>query len=227
MGFGPVAPEADEPLFHAEWEERALGVMLCASALGHWNIDESRHSREDRHPVDYYSSSYYELWQKGLERLLMKHDVVTAEELAAGRPLAPGPAEPRILTADRVADSLRRGTPYERSPDAEPRFRPGDRVRARVLNPPTHTRLPRYTRGRIGVVEANHGCHVFPDTNAHGEGEQPQWLYTIRFDGTELWGDDAEPGLTVSIDAWEPYLEPVEAADPVTGVIGITGGDSR
>lgn len=80
------------------------------------------------------------------------------------------------------------------------------------MNPHGHTRLPRYARGKVGVVEARHGCHVFPDTNAHGLGEEPQWLYTVRFDGTELWGDDAEAGVTVSIDAWEPYLESAQGA---------------
>ncbi len=208
MGFGSVEPEIDEPWFHAEWEKRVLGMTLCAGALGHWNLDESRHARENRHPADYYSSTYYEIWQKGLERLLVRHGVVTGEELAAARSLAPGPGNPRILTADRVPDTLRRGGPCDRPANADARFAVGDRVRTRVINPRGHTRLPRYARGKVGVVEAVHGCHVFPDSNAHGNGEQPQWLYTVRFDGTELWGDDAEAGVTVSIDAWEPYLEP-------------------
>ncbi|HEX5633734.1 MAG TPA: SH3-like domain-containing protein, partial [Gemmatimonadales bacterium] len=71
---------------------------------------------------------------------------------------------------------------------------------------PHHTRLPGYARGRPGVVEAVHGAHVFADTHAHGLGEQPQWLYTVVFDARALW-DDAQPGLRVSVDAWEPYLE--------------------
>ena len=208
MGFGRVEPEEDEPWFHADWEKRVLGMTLCAGALGHWNLDESRHAREDRHPADYYGSTYYEIWQKGLERLLARHGVVTDEELAAGRSLADGPSNPRILTADRVADTLRRGGPCDRPPASDARFAPGDRVRTRVVNPRTHTRLPRYARGKVGVVEAAHGAHVYPDANAHGEGERPQWLYTVRFTGSELWGEGAEPGLTVSIDAWEPYLDP-------------------
>ncbi len=208
MGFGPVNPEDDEPVFHAEWEKRVLGMTLCAGALGHWNLDESRHARENRHPADYYSSSYYEIWQKGLERLLVRHDVVTDEELAARQSLRPGPEGQRILTADRIPRTLRRGGPCDRPAISAARFEPGDPVRTRVINPHSHTRLPRYARGKAGVVEARHGCHVYPDANAHGHGEQPQWLYTIRFEGTELWGDGAERGLTVSIDAWEPYLEP-------------------
>lgn len=207
MGFGRIEPEDDEPWFHADWEKRVLGMTLCAGALGHWNLDESRHARENRHPADYFGSTYYEIWQKGLERLLVRHGVVTEEELEAKRSLAPGPPNPRILAADRVAATLRKGGPCDRPATTDARFNPGDQVRTKVINPRTHTRLPRYARGRIGVVESRHGCHVYPDANAHGQGEQPQWLYTVRFDGTELWGSDAEPGLTVSIDAWEPYLE--------------------
>ncbi len=91
------------------------------------------------------------------------------------------------------------------------RFPPGARVRTRRTDPPHHTRLPRYARGVPGVVERVHGVHVLPDTHAHGAGEQPQWLYTVRIDGAALWGDDAEPGLSVTIEAWEGYLHAVEA----------------
>ncbi len=208
MGFGPIDPEPDEPYFHAEWEKRVLGMTLCAGALGHWNLDESRHARENRHPADYYRSTYYEIWQKGLERLLLRHGVVTEAELEARQSQAPGPDNPRVLTADRVPGVLSRGGPCDRPATTEARFAPGDEVRTKVINPRGHTRLPRYARGKLGVVESRHGCHVYPDSNAHGGGEQPQWLYTVRFDGTELWGADAEAGLTVSIDAWEPYLGP-------------------
>jgi nitrile hydratase len=88
------------------------------------------------------------------------------------------------------------------------RFAVGDTVKTRVINPTTHTRLPRYARGKQGVVEVVRGVFVFPDSNAHGRGEDPRWLYTVRFDGAELWGADAEPHTQVSIDAWEPYLDP-------------------
>jgi nitrile hydratase len=211
MGFGPVEPEVDEPVFHAEWEQHALGLTLCAGALGHWNLDQSRFARENRHPADYYSSSYYEIWTKGLEQLLVDHGVITADELAAGRSLRSGPRSDRVLTADRVARALARGGPVDREPTTEARFAVGDQVRTREMNPTGHTRLPRYVRGKSGVIEAVHGAHVFPDSHAHGGGENPQWLYTVRFAGTELWGEGAEPGLTVSVDAWEPYLVP--AAD--------------
>ncbi|MFN4098290.1 MAG: nitrile hydratase subunit beta [Pararhodobacter sp.] len=205
MGFGPVAPEVDEPLFHADWEARALAVVLCCGALGRWNLDESRHARETLPPAVYYSSSYYEIWIRALEVLLQRHDLVSPGELAKGRALARDP-DPRRLTAEKVPAVLARGAPCDR-PAAPPRFAPGQRVRARNAHPRGHTRLPTYLAGHTGVVEAEHGGFVLPDTNAHGQGEQPQTLYTVVFDGAEVWGTDGEPGLTISADLWEGYLE--------------------
>jgi nitrile hydratase len=107
---------------------------------------------------------------------------------------------------------LHRGRPTERPARDPARFRIGDRIRAKNIHPATHTRLPRYVRGRLGIIESLHGCHVFPDTNALGRGENPQWLYTVRFNAPDLWGPDADPNVCVSVDAWEPYLEPAEQA---------------
>jgi len=59
----------------------------------------------------------------------------------------------------------------------------------------------------VGVVERIQGCHVFPDAVVAGAGEDPQWLYTVRFDARELWGADADPTVKVSVEAFEPYLE--------------------
>ncbi|MGH8965360.1 MAG: SH3-like domain-containing protein, partial [Actinomycetes bacterium] len=95
--------------------------------------------------------------------------------------------------------------------DKPARFAVGDRVRTRNIHPTGHTRLPRYARAKHGVVERVHGAHVFPDTNAHGAGECPGWLYGVRFTGRELWGEDADERLTVVVDAWEAYLEPAGA----------------
>jgi nitrile hydratase len=208
MGLGPVAPEADEPLFHAPWEARALGITLACGAMGHWTIDESRHARENRHPVDYLSSSYYEIWTKGIEVLLTRHGFVTAQELAAGHAQEPGTIPKRVLKAADVAAVLAKGGPTARPPDQPARFSVGDRVRTINLSPTGHTRLPRYARDKQGVIALVHEPHVFPDTNAHGQGENPQWLYTVVFTGPELWGRDADPTLSVSVDAWESYLEP-------------------
>lgn len=208
MGFGPVAPEKDEPYFHADWEKRALGLTLSSGAFGAWTIDESRHARESLPPATYLAASYYEIWTRALEALLERHGFATRAEIDTGhKQLAPATPR-RILTADRVAATLARGGPCDRPVAMAPRFKPGDAVRTRNINPTTHTRLPRYARARTGVIEAVQGAYVFPDDNAHGKGENPQWVYTVVFAGPEIWGQDADPTLTVSIDAWESYLEP-------------------
>ncbi|MGE0499304.1 MAG: nitrile hydratase subunit beta [Rhizobiaceae bacterium] len=209
MGFGPVAPETDEPVFHAEWEKRALGLTLCAGAMGHWSIDESRHARESLHPADYYASSYYEIWIKGLEKLLERHDVVSVAERQAGGSLGPSRPPKRVLKAEDVPAVLAKGGPCDRPVETAPLFQAGDRVRTRNFSPEGHTRLPRYARGRTGTVEAMREGYVFPDTNAHGQGENPQWVYTVVFDAAEIWGAGSDMTLTVSIDAWESYLEKV------------------
>ena len=207
MGFGPVAPEMNEPVFHGDWEKRALGLTLSCGAFGAWNIDESRHARESIPPADYLSASYYEIWIRALETLLQRHGFATAEELASGHHLQPNREPKRVLKADMVAGVLARGGPCDRPVAETPLFAVGDKVRTRNFNPQTHTRLPRYARARTGVIEAVQGSFVFPDDNAHGKGENPQWVYTVVFDATEIWGEGADPTLTISIDAWESYLE--------------------
>jgi hypothetical protein len=188
-GFGPVVAEPDEPVFHADWERRVFALTLALGAGGLWNIDASRFAREDRPPAEYLSKSYYELWLAGLERLLEERGYPT-----------------RVLAASDVEATLARSGPSTRASDRPPRFAVGDRARTRNLHPHGHTRLPRYARGRVGTVEALHGIHVFPDSNARFAGEDPQWLYTVRFTAHELWGRDERQ--SVSIDAFEPYLEP-------------------
>lgn len=207
MGFGPVAPEIDEPRFHAEWERRALGVTIATGAFGAWTIDESRHARESLHPAIYYSASYYEIWIRALEVLLERHGFVADDERAAGHRIWPGVIPKRVLGKDDVAAVLARGARCDREVAAPPNFKPGDRVRTINEHPEGHTRLPRYARGKLGVIEAVRDGFVFPDTNAHGKGENPQHVYTVCFAGHELWGQGSDPALTVSIDAWESYLE--------------------
>ena len=204
---GPVQPEPDEPVFHAEWERRAFAITLAMGMPGGWNIDMSRFARENRRPEDYLSKSYYQIWLAGLERLLLERNLIASDEIEAGKRLHPAKPVAKTLTPDDVARVLHRGGPTERDATAPARFAAGDRVRARTIHPPTHTRLPRYVRGHVAIVERVLGCHVFPDSNATGAGENPQWLYTVTFDGAELWGEASDPTLKVSVDAWEPYLE--------------------
>ena len=207
MGFGPVRPELDEPTFHAEWEKGALSMTLAAGACGLWNIDMSRHARETLHPAFYLSKSYYEIWIAALEKLLQQSGLVDGDELATGRALRPGKPMRRVLREAEVPKVLAGGSPYLRAAAAPPRFAVGAPVRARVMHPQTHTRLPRYARGKLGTIEAVRGYFVFPDANAQGRGEDPHWCYAVRFAGRELWGAETDPTLSVTIDAWEPYLE--------------------
>ena len=208
MGFGPVLPEKDEPVFHAPWERRAFALTLAMGAPGRWNIDQSRSARESLHPAEYLAKSYYEIWIAGLEKLMAERGLVTSDEIDAGKSLHPPKAVPRVLTAERVPTVLASGGPTERAAAAPQRFQVGQLVRAHNVHPTGHTRLPRYVRGHVGTVTHVHGAHVLPDSNAAGRGENPQWLYTVRFAARELWGEAADPTGTVSVDAWESYLEP-------------------
>jgi nitrile hydratase len=206
-GFGPVAVEPDEPPFHAKWEGRVLAMQRAMGFTGLWSIDAGRAAMEVLPPLDYLGSSYYRRWFLGLESRLLKRGLIGADEIAAGRSLRAGETLPRTLTRADVPRTQTRGD-FARPSSAPARFEAGDRVRTRNINPATHTRLPRYARGKTGTVEAVRGCHVFPDTAALGAGEDPQWLYAVVFTGRELWGPDADPAVKVSIEAFEPYLEP-------------------
>ncbi len=185
-GFGPVVPEADEPTFHAEWEGRVFALTLAAGRAGQWNIDMGRFARENRPPADYFAKSYFEIWLAGLEAMLAERGLVSADEINAGRPLGEPKKVDGILQHGAVEAAFSRGRPTERAARVPARFRIGDLVRAKNIHPTT-------------------------DTNALGQGENPQWLYTVRFDARDLWGPEADQMLKVSVDAWEPYLE---IADP-------------
>ncbi|MEL7299214.1 MAG: nitrile hydratase subunit beta [Pseudomonadota bacterium] len=206
-GFGPVRPEENEPVFHAPWEGRALGLTLTAGALGHWTLDESRHARECLPPAFYLDASYYDIWLTALEALLERHGEVSAEERARGECHRPGLRPERRLKASDVAAVLRRGGPVDREPRHAARFQVGDKVITRHDRTPGHTRLPGYAMGKTGEIVAIRGCHVFPDAHAHGRGDEPEWLYAVAFTASELWGAGAENAQDdVMIDAFEPYL---------------------
>ena len=206
-GFGKVVPERNEPAFHAAWEGRVLALQRAMSYAGAWQIDTSRSAQEQLPPQVYLTVSYYRRWELAMERNVIERGLADADEIAAGHALREGKPLKRKLTADIVQQGMTRGS-FFRQAQAPARFKPGDRVRARNIHPRTHTRLPRYARGRVGVVERVHGCHAFPDAVAIDKGDSPQWLYTVVFEGSELWGPDADPTSKVSIDAFEPYLEP-------------------
>jgi nitrile hydratase len=197
-GLGPIDPDPDEPLFHAPWEARVLALNLAAAAWGRWNIDASRHARERIPGPDYLAMTYYEKWLAGLITIMGETGLMPAADAAKVSP---------PLTADKVPAALARGGPTLRETGAHARFAVGEAVRARNLNPAGHTRLPRYVRGHVGVIERLHGAHVLPDTNAHFRGEQPEPLYGVRFSGADLWGAESSRD-SVHLDLWESYLEP-------------------
>jgi len=174
---------------------------------GAWHIDDSRFAQETLPPRTYLAASYYWRWALGMQKNLIERGFVAPEEIDAGRALRPGKPLPRKLTAEVVQAGMTRSS-FFRQQQGPARFKPGDKVRTKNINPQTHTRLPRYARDKVGTVELIHGCHAFPDSVATDKGDDPQWLYTVVFDGAEIWGADADPTLTISIDAFEPYLEP-------------------
>jgi len=210
-GFGPVVREQDEPVFHSEWEKRVFAMTLTAMGRRVCNVDEFRRSIERMPPARYLAATYYEKWLHALESLLVEKGALTAEELLSGHAAASAPAKATgpldggsgggVESFDDSAVKLRFDKRFK------PRFRAGERVVARNLNPSHHTRLPRYARGKRGVIRYDQGVFVFPDTHAHGQGAKPQHVYTVAFEAKELWGADHNDRAPVYLDCWEDYLE--------------------
>ena len=206
--MGPVEYEKNEPVFHARWESRVFAIYIATSALQKWNIDAARHSREIIPPAEYLRMSYYEKWLAGEVNLLTKSGLVTAAEIESGVPAAGSGNATTALTVEKIAAALRNRINASRDVPGPSRFQVGQRVRARNINPTSHTRLPRYARGKFGMIDRDHGAFVFPDSNAHFLGEKPQHVYSVRFAARELWGDQASPKDSVYLDMWDDYLEP-------------------
>jgi nitrile hydratase beta subunit len=207
-GLGPIEYENNEPVFHSRWEALSFALNMATRAGRKWNIDSGRYEIELLPAADYLRMSYYEKWAARLEKLLVKSGLVTESEIATGQPSPDSPKSTPAVTADQVPHMLRTGARASRDIPDEPRFQIGQRVRARNINPEGHTRLPRYARGKIGEIHLRHGVYVFPDTNAHFRGENPQHVYSVRFTARELWGNEASPRDAVYIDMWDHYLEP-------------------
>jgi nitrile hydratase beta subunit len=207
-GMGPIEIEKNEPVFHAAWEGRVYAFHRAMAAWRKWNIDTGRHEIEQLPAADYLRMSYYEKWFERFVRLIIKTGVVTRAEVESGKP-APGTTKlTPALTADRVpAIALNRSIPSSKDPAVKPRFKVGQTVRAKNINPTGHTRLPRYARGKVGKIDRDHGVHNFPDTSAHGLGDKRQHVYSVKFTARELWGDQAPPRDSVYIDLWDDYLE--------------------
>jgi nitrile hydratase subunit beta len=207
-GMGPIQHEKNEPVFHERWEARTYGLSLAMGYFRKWTLDALRHQIEQIAPADYLSMSYYEKWIAALVELMLKTNLVTRAEVENGKAAPGSPKMSPALTADAVGPMVSKGAPANRNVPATPRFQTGQRVRGRNLNPVGHTRLPRYARGRLGTIERDHGVFVFPDTNAHERGENPQHVYSVRFTARELWGEQAPATDSVYVDMWDSYLEP-------------------
>ena len=207
--FGPVVPEQDEPVFHSDWERRVFALNLAGTAF-FGPVDRVRHAIERLEPGFYLSVSYYEKWLAAIELLTGEFGVLSDEEIRTGISVAPGPSREPPPDAEMIDAFIHHGDPVTRREGrVTSAFSVGDIVRARNVQPAGHTRLPRYVRGRLGQIAAVHGNHVFPDTNAHDQGENPQPLYNVRFSAEELWGPEASARDCVHIDLWEDYLEPL------------------
>ena len=206
--MGAVQREKNEPVFHQRWEGRVWGMMWLGSAWGKWNLDAMRHAIERIPPADYLRMSYYEKWLGALVDLVTGRGLVTRAELESGKPAAGSAKATPPVKAEGVPALIARGNPVKRDVAVAARFHVGQRVRGRNINPVTHTRLPRYARGKIGTIERDHGVFLFADSNAHFQGEKPQHLYSVRFTARELWGEQAAPRDAVYVNLWDDHLEP-------------------
>jgi nitrile hydratase beta subunit len=210
--FGPVKTENHEPIFHADWEKSALALTLAMGGTGLWNIDEGRSARESLPPSEYMSSSYYQIWLSALEQMMLDRGLITPEELKAGQSQDAAKKIPRVLKAELVAAALAKGAPSDRKTNQVAKFRVGQKVRTINFQPTGHTRLPRYVRGKVGMIVMDHGAHVLPDVHSKGndvEHDIGEYLYTVVFESNDLWGHAGDPRDRMSVDAWESYLEAI------------------
>src|SRR5262245_56615950 len=207
QGFGPVIFENIEPVLHACLQDWVITMVMGIAAWGKFGVDHRRYVRELIPPAEFLRMSYYEIWYTGLIANMVDAGMVTHAEIDSGMPAAGSAKLTPALMAARVPTFFANGAPKKRNLPAVANFRVGQRVRAKNINPTTHTRLPRYARGRVGVVTADRGIYVFPDTSANNQGEKPQHLYSVRFEARELWGAQAKPKDSVYIDMWDDYLE--------------------
>ena len=211
-GFGPIVREENEPVFHHEWEGHVFAMQRVTPVP---IPGGSRNNIEQMDPVAYLTSSYYEKWLHARIKGLIDAGALTAEELEArvafyrDHPAVPVPRREDPASRQRIQERLRRGVASPRLDlPIQPQFRLCGAVRARNLHPPGHTRLPRYVRGKHGVVARFYGIYAFQDAMPAGTEAPPQPLYAVRFAGRELWGESAEANSVVYIDMWESYLEP-------------------
>lgn len=217
-GLGPVRPPAEEPVFRSEWEKAAFALFPACFRAGYFGVDSFRHGIERMDPAVYLASPYYEHWLHAVEHHGIAKGHLDAEELERRtqhyleNPDAPLPDhEPVPELVEFVDAVVPAGASAKRPSEAAQRFQVGDVVRVKSVSPLGHSRLARYVRGKTATVIAHRGSFIFPDTAGNELGEDPQHVYTIQFDGAELWGEQyAEPNTSTTFDVWDPYLEPVK-----------------
>ena len=212
-GFGPIDIEVDEPIFHDEWEGRVYGMVTSIreehDVYGPYG---SRHYIENIPPAQYLASSYYEKWMLALETALVSKGLLTTEELDArtrqlsGDPSAEVARRDDPDLAERVRQRVYKPQPLEQRASTEPLFSVGDEIVVRNIHPVGHTRLPRYVRGKRGVIARIYGAQGFQDEPTVAD-SSPQHVYSVVFEASELWGGNAEPNQLLYIDMWECWME--------------------
>jgi nitrile hydratase len=209
-GHGPIRWSESEPVFREDWESKVCAVVMGVWFTGAWCADEARSSMENMNQADYLGAPYYAKWLHFLEDLIVKKGLVTAQEVAAGKVITSGAQGKPGLAKLKVEDCwslFKAGGSIAMPAEIPARFKVGDRVRAKNMHPKHHTRLPRYARGKVGVIVMNHGSFGFADTRAQRLGDRPQQLYAVRFEAAELWGESAGRREAIHLDLYDDYLE--------------------
>lgn len=213
-GLGEIRQVENEPRFYEDWERTAFAILLGMAAQGYWNLDEFRHGFERMNPVHHFTAGYYAKWLSSSSTLLVEKGVIDKDELDQRTEMykknpnkeIPTRKDPELV--EQVKQLVKHGGSTEREVTFNPKFYVGQKVKTKNIHPSGHTRLPRYARDKYGVINEIYGAHVFPDASAHGKGDNPEYLYSVKFDGYELWGEEKRE--TVYLDLWDSYLMPVD-----------------
>jgi nitrile hydratase beta subunit len=209
--FGPIVREENEPVFHEDWERRIFALTIAIFPAGYCQADEIRRTTENIAPPVYLQAKYYQKWLLAMESIALEKDILTKEEIETGRSIrgeggSKLPAVPKEMIEYAFANPL----PANVDIEITPKFKSGDQIVAKNIHPLHHTRLPRFIRGRQGIVEKDHGVFLLADTNAYGGPDKPQHVYTVKFTARELWGGDAPAKDTVCIDLHDDYMDLLE-----------------
>jgi nitrile hydratase len=214
--LGPITIQ-DDQIFHEEWEGLAFSLLIISALQGTWTLDEFRHVIERMPPAEYINTPYYVHWLEAIETLSVRSGLLTRDQIAERQQMVRERVALPAVTVSQdpaVVAQLQQGAkhvayvgPGARREDKPQSFKVGDRIRTRLKAVQGHTRLQRYLWNKSGVVVAYSGTYPLADTNAHQQGENPEPTYAVRFEGAELWGPDAEPNTSVTVDLFESYMD--------------------